>query len=146
IRGAGGAGSSGHSAFLARGRQNFLARPHPGCVVFSPHPSGALVQPLHAMVTPLLVQNVVGTAPQGSTPPGNPCVLVIFGASGDLTKRLLMPAIYNLACDGLLPKQFALVGVGRSELSAEKFREKMTEDIKTFSTRTKFDEGVWQDL
>jgi glucose-6-phosphate 1-dehydrogenase len=94
----------------------------------------------------MLVQNVVGTAPQGSTPPGNPCVLVIFGASGDLTKRLLMPAIYNLACDGLLPKQFALVGVGRSELSAEKFREKMTEDIKTFSTRTKFDEGVWQDL
>ena len=47
-----------------------------------------------------------------SNPTSQPCVLVIFGASGDLTKRLLMPALYNLACDGLLPEQFALVGVG----------------------------------
>lgn len=48
--------------------------------------------------------------------------MVIFGASGDLTKRLLMPALYNLACDGLLPKRFALVGVAMDELTTEQFR------------------------
>jgi glucose-6-phosphate 1-dehydrogenase len=79
-------------------------------------------------------------------PKANPCILVIFGASGDLTKRLLMPALYNLACDGLLSPNFALVGFGRSEMSAEQFRAKMTEDIKTFSTRSRFDGPAWEDL
>ena len=48
-----------------------------------------------------------------SNPLSEPCVMVIFGASGDLTKRLLVPALYNLACDGLLSDTFAVVGVGR---------------------------------
>ncbi len=39
--------------------------------------------------------------PVDASPPGEPCILVIFGASGDLTKRLLVPALYNLGCDGL---------------------------------------------
>ena len=43
--------------------------------------------------------------------------MVIFGASGDLTKRLLMPALYNLACDGLLPEQLRLVGTAMDELT-----------------------------
>ena len=59
-------------------------------------------------------------------PPAEPCILVIFGASGDLTKRLLMPALYNLACDGLLPEQFAIVGMAMDELTTESFRERMT--------------------
>ena len=52
----------------------------------------------------------VAAAPIESTgtTPGDRCLMVIFGASGDLTKRLLMPALYNLLCDGLLPAQFAL--------------------------------------
>ena len=54
-----------------------------------------------------------------------PCTLVIFGATGDLTKRLVMPALYNLSCDGLLPRQFAIVGTAMDELTTETFRERM---------------------
>ena len=46
-----------------------------------------------------------------AAPVADPCIAVIFGASGDLTKRLLMPAIYNLACDRMLPERFAVVGL-----------------------------------
>jgi glucose-6-phosphate 1-dehydrogenase len=72
--------------------------------------------------------------------------MVIFGASGDLTKRLLMPALYNLACDGLLPRRFALVGVAMDEVTTEQFREKMSTDIRQFSTRKQFDDEVWNDF
>ena len=70
-----------------------------------------------------------------------PCLMVIFGASGDLTKRLLMPALYNLACDGLLPDEFAIVGIAMDDLTTESFRERMTRDIRTFNTRKEFDAG-----
>ncbi len=82
----------------------------------------------------------------GSTKTGDPCIMVIFGASGDLTKRLLMPAIYNLLCDGLLPKNFAIVGIALDEMSTEDFRAKMSEDIKKFNTRKELDEAKWADL
>jgi len=72
--------------------------------------------------------------------------MVLFGASGDLAKRLLVPALYNLACDGLLPKRFALVGVAMDELTSEQFRERMSRDIRRFATRRQFDEDVWRDL
>ena len=84
-------------------------------------------------------------APVAASPPGNPCVMVIFGASGDLTKRLLMPAIYNLACDGLLPDKFAIVGSAMDEWTTDQFRERMTADIKQFNTRNKFDQAVWDE-
>ncbi len=77
-------------------------------------------------------------------PPAEPCILVIFGASGDLTRRLLMPAFYNLACDGLLPSQFAIVGMAMDEFTTESFREKMTAGIKQFSTRKEFDTTAWE--
>src|SRR5687767_15438338 len=80
---------------------------------------------------------------QASEPTGDPCVVVIFGASGDLTKRLLMPALYNLACDGLLPKRCAIVGMARDDLGTDGFRQKMTEDVQKFSTRAQFDARVW---
>jgi glucose-6-phosphate 1-dehydrogenase len=76
-------------------------------------------------------------------PPAEPCVLVIFGASGDLTKRLLMPAFYNLACDGLLPEQFAIVGIAMDDMTTESFRAKMSIDIKQFSTRKELDTKTW---
>ena len=47
--------------------------------------------------------------------PADPCTMVIFGASGDLTKRLVAPALYNLARTKVLPEQFALIGVALSE-------------------------------
>lgn len=82
-------------------------------------------------------------------PTGDPCVLVIFGASGDLTKRLLMPALYNLACEGLLPEQFALVGADIVEMTTDQFRAKMSDEkdgIRKYNTRKKFDASIWDKL
>ena len=92
------------------------------------------------------VQSIPSEQAPGATPPGEPCIVVIFGASGDLTKRLLMPAFYNLACDGLLSKHFAIIGMALDDLTTDQFRARMTEDIKKFHTRRTFDESVWQDL
>src|SRR4051794_16680816 len=65
----------------------------------------------------------------------DPCCFVIFGASGDLTRRLLLPALYNLAAAGLLPEQFAIVGVARSPQSDESFRRYLLDALKTHATR-----------
>ena len=78
--------------------------------------------------------------------PAPPCLLVLCGASGDLTRRLLMPALYNLACDGLLPAQFAVVGFARDDLSTDVFRERLTADVRRFSTRPQFDAPTWEAL
>ncbi len=63
--------------------------------------------------------NTTTTIP--SVSPAGPCILVIFGATGDLTKRKLIPALYNLARQRLLPDKFAVVGSARSEMSHEAF-------------------------
>ena len=62
-----------------------------------------------------------------------PCVMVIFGATGDLTKRKLFPALYNLAKEKFLPENFAIVGVGRQEMLSEEFRDQMMADLKEFA-------------
>ena len=54
-----------------------------------------------------------------------------------------MPAFYNLACDGLLPEGFAIVGVAMDGLTTEEFRARMSEDIHKFSTRKEFDQAKW---
>jgi glucose-6-phosphate 1-dehydrogenase len=90
-----------------------------------------------------LTKSLGGTPFAHAQPPAEPCVMVIFGASGDLTKRLLMPAFYNLVCDGLLPQQFAIIGTAMDEFTIESFREKMSADIKQFSTRKEFDAQAW---
>src|SRR5215510_1097681 len=72
------------------------------------------------------------------------CVLTIFGASGDLTKRKLIPALYNLALERRLPERFAVVGCGRSEMTHEMFRNKMREAVSRFSRTGLKDESVWQ--
>ena len=75
--------------------------------------------------------------------------MVIFGASGDLTKRLLVPALYNLACDDLLSKQFAVLGTGRSRISNEDFRASMASEengLRAFHTRKEFDEAACEHL
>ncbi len=72
-----------------------------------------------------------------------PCAVVIFGASGDLTKRKLVPALYHLAQNRLLPAEFAVVGVARREVSDEKFREQMRESVAEFSGEP-LDEAVWE--
>ena len=60
-------------------------------------------------------------------------ILVIFGASGDLTHRKLIPAVYDLFRQNLLPEKFAILGVSRTEISDEKFRVKMKGGIKIFA-------------
>jgi glucose-6-phosphate 1-dehydrogenase len=68
--------------------------------------------------------------------------MVIFGASGDLTKRKLIPALYNLAKENLLSREFALVGFARREMSSEQFREKCDEEMKEFAT-DQIDPDIW---
>lgn len=69
--------------------------------------------------------------------------MVIFGATGDLTGRKLIPALYNLACDDYLPSGFIVIGAARSELTDEEFRNRMYESVKKFSRR-QLKEDVWQ--
>jgi glucose-6-phosphate 1-dehydrogenase len=66
----------------------------------------------------------------------DPCCLVIFGASGDLTHRLLVPALYNLAAARLLPEAFALIGVARSPSSSEAFRADLAKSLPQFANRS----------
>jgi len=75
---------------------------------------------------------------------GPECIVVIFGATGDLTKRKLMPALYRLAYDRKLSTGFAVIGVARTPLSDQQFRERMLDGVKQFSENTQFDEGVWR--
>ncbi len=70
----------------------------------------------------------------------NNCIIVIFGASGDLTKRKLMPAIYALYRQNLLPKNFAILGTSRSPYSDEAFRKKIVSDIKTYAKLKRADQ------
>lgn len=71
-----------------------------------------------------------------------PTVVVIFGASGDLTARKLIPAVYNLGVDGLLPADFFLVGFGRKPIPDDEFRSLAAAAIKEFSRRD-LDDEVW---
>jgi len=74
-----------------------------------------------------------------------PQAVVIFGASGDLTRRKLIPAFYHLFLEGLLPKGFAIVGYSRTELSDREFREQAREAVKRFGRREPGGE-VWRDF
>src|SRR5918995_4148871 len=59
-----------------------------------------------------------------------PCILVIFGASGDLTRRKLLPALYNLAEGGLLPDRFAVLGVARPAIPQDEYRAQMQQRVR----------------
>src|SRR5436190_9761336 len=74
------------------------------------------------------------------------CAIVIFGANGDLTQRKLMPALYRLAYDRRLAAGFAVIGVSRTPLSDDQFREKMRAAVEQFSENTRFDQEIWETL
>jgi glucose-6-phosphate 1-dehydrogenase len=84
--------------------------------------------------------NLVETPP---VRPGDPCVMVIFGGSGDLTKRKLVPALYNLAKDHFLTREFAIVAIARRGLTHETFREKLTQEMEQFALGP-VDPGLWR--
>jgi glucose-6-phosphate 1-dehydrogenase len=74
------------------------------------------------------------------------CAVVIFGASGDLTRRKLMPALYNLAWERALPGGFAVVGVARRDKTDDSFRNDMRQAVSSFSRRKPLDEALWADF
>jgi glucose-6-phosphate 1-dehydrogenase len=80
---------------------------------------------------------------QAAAHPAPPCVMVIFGASGDLTKRKLLPALLNLAEEGLLPKDFAIVGFSFDQMTTEALRQKLDKEVREFALRP-VDDHLWQ--
>ena len=87
------------------------------------------------MALPPLAAPVVTVQPEGGPPPriSDPCIFVILGASGDLTKRLLLPALYNLAQQKLLPERFAILGYALAVFDEDGFREKLVHDLHEFT-------------
>ncbi len=94
------------------------------------------------------------TAPPRRQPPAaDPCAMVIFGAGGDLTKRLVVPALYNLSRTGMLPRNFALVGVDLAQNTAETWGDHLHRALKGFVGNTssefgldRIDEAAWKRL
>jgi glucose-6-phosphate 1-dehydrogenase len=81
---------------------------------------------------------------QEPLPTGDSCVLVIFGASGDLTKRKLIPGLYNLACVGCMNPEFEVLGIGRTPMSSEEFRKKSGEAAAKSKDTRDFSESGWR--
>ena len=92
--------------------------------------------------------SVATQSPEASKPAG-PCLMVVFGAGGDLTKRLVVPALYNLATGKLLPEKFALIGVDIADLSSASWRESLTAQMDAFTKgggefqAASIDNAVW---
>jgi glucose-6-phosphate 1-dehydrogenase len=86
---------------------------------------------------------VLPQTPHAPGRPGDPCIMVIFGAAGDLTQRKLIPALYNLAKADLLSREFAIVGVAHNPMSTDDFRKKMSDDIHTYAGG-EVDPDIWE--
>lgn len=74
------------------------------------------------------------------------CVMIIFGGTGDLTHRKLLPAIYNLTHSGKLPENFAIVSIGRKDIDSETYRQEAYNSIIKFSRFKKIDENLWSEI
>ena len=94
------------------------------------------------MDTTLHVQAQPTPASLPSRPP-DPCTVVLFGATGDLAQRKIVPALFNLARGGDLPAPFALVGTSTSVGSSESYRQRLHESTARFSRTQPFDEAAW---
>lgn len=79
-------------------------------------------------------------------PCADPCVLVIFGASGDLTRRKLIPALYDLACVGCMRNRFDIIGVGRTPMTSEEFRTRMHDSASKSRDARGFTKSCWSDF
>jgi glucose-6-phosphate 1-dehydrogenase len=75
-------------------------------------------------------------APKSRAPPAPPCTLVVFGAAGDLTRRLLVPTLYNMACAKLLPERYAVIGVSREDTNDDAFRRDLEQSVRRFAKRS----------
>src|SRR3954470_15312944 len=94
------------------------------------------------------MSTVIQAAPVGSTsvpplPKADSCILIIFGASGDLTKRKLIPALYDLACAGCMATGFDVLGVARTDLDSAAFRASMHESASHSRDARQFNDACW---
>src|SRR5664280_1341937 len=90
-----------------------------------------------------LVQPKPHKVAQPSLPQGDSCLLVIFGATGDLTHRKLVPALYDLACVGCTSRNFGVLGIGRTKLTDDEFRERLREGAANSKDARNFTEEGW---
>lgn len=81
-----------------------------------------------------------------STAKPQPAIFIIFGGTGDLNRRKIIPALYNLFLDNWLPGDFAIIGTGRTKLNDVKFRVKLLDGIKQFSRKGKADKNKWTEF
>jgi glucose-6-phosphate 1-dehydrogenase len=77
---------------------------------------------------------------------GDSCLLIIFGASGDLTRRKLMPGLYNLACVGCMNPRFEVLGVGRTPMTSEEFRSRLRESTSKAGDTRDFSDSHWREF
>jgi glucose-6-phosphate 1-dehydrogenase len=89
------------------------------------------------------IEEILGQPVREETKP-EPCVVVIFGITGDLSKRKLLPALYHLLADGALPENFAVLGVSRSELDTAEIREKLHRSTTALGGRRSSDAATWE--
>jgi glucose-6-phosphate 1-dehydrogenase len=76
----------------------------------------------------------------------DPCNIVFFGATGDLTKRMLMPAMYNLRLGDILPSNFGIIGFSRQDMTSEQFRDSMKDAVDQFSRSGPAKDPLWSDF
>ncbi len=110
----------------------------------SPRPLWPVEDPGRGMST------VTTIAPEAATAakvlpgrPAPPATLVIFGAGGDLTKRLVVPALYNLVQAGKLPDEFAVIGVDHNEQTSEQWRQNLTKMMQAFTRAAGHRRAAW---
>ena len=82
--------------------------------------------------TAQMVAHMMASPPRRAPKPADPCAMVLFGATGDLTHRLVIPALYNLSRTNVLPEQFTLIGVARSDMTTESWRNDLYHSLKKF--------------
>src|ERR1700733_8016955 len=98
----------------------------------------------------MMLETSAKQAQIGGFPVPPPCAMVIFGAAGDLTKRLVVPALYNLTTTRQLPDGFQLVGVDRAAKSTQEWRDGLTDTMKEFIGHEgefkadRIDRNAWQ--
>src|ERR1700728_4210569 len=98
------------------------------------------------IMSAIIQANPLEKLSQEPVPTGESCLLVIFGASGDLTKRKLIPGLYNLSCEGCMNPEFEVLGIGRTPMSSEEFRKKTGEAAAKSKDARDFSESGWADF
>ena len=95
-----------------------------------------------AISSAITVEEIQGL-PIRREPTAEPCALVIFGANGDLSRRKLVPALYNLMVDGALPEPIAIIGIDRRNVTPDELRASLRESTAQFSRRQPIDSTTW---